>query len=259
MQSSVIQFAAELAYLIFGMWYMNELIKNINKLHTTELGAERIKRNLTLGIDDVVTWCKKCLNKADFMTQVGKNWYVYWEGKVITINAFSYTIITAHKISPKIRVMVNSDYLCLEEFLYQAIFVPEGMESPPRSIIEEPEIFVYIHDFGLKAGDLGVVAEQNGQIIGAAWTRIISAFGHIDENTPELAISLLPGFRNYGIGTKLMNKIFQLLRINGYKQTSLSVQKDNPAVKFYQDLGYEVVDEKYDHVGNNDYLMIKRL
>ena len=121
------------------------------------------------------------------------------------------------------------------------------------------EIFVYIKDFGTQTGDIGVVAEQNGQVVGAAWTRIILAYGHVDANTPELAISILPEFRGYGIGTKLMKKLFELLKNNEYKQTSLSVQKNNPAVRFYQCLGYEITGEKRDHVGHEDYLMIKIL
>jgi ribosomal protein S18 acetylase RimI-like enzyme len=104
-----------------------------------------------------------------------------------------------------------------------------------------------------------VAAEQNGQVIGAAWTRIIPAYGHINNETPELAISVLPGFRGYGIGAKLMKKLFEVLRENGYKQTSLSVQKDNPAVRFYQRLGYEMSGERLDHAGHEDYLMIRNL
>lgn len=77
-------------------------------------------------------------------------------------------IITVHKINPKIYSMQESEYGCLHEFLYQAIFIPEGEELPPRSIIEDPEISIYIKDFGKQPGDLGVVAEQNGQIVGAA-------------------------------------------------------------------------------------------
>ena len=161
--------------------------------------------------------------------------------------------------STKIRVMQESDYECLPEFLYQAIYITEGEELPPRDIINEPEIFVYIKDFGTQPGDLGVVAEQNGQIIGAAWTRIITAYGHIDRDTPELAISMLPEFRGYGTGTRLMKKLFEVLRQNGYKQTSLSVQKDNPAVRFYQRLGYKTSGERLDHAGHEDYLMIKEL
>ena len=162
-------------------------------------------------------------------------------------------------LAPTIRTMFNSDYKCLPEFLYQAIFIPKGMEPPPRSVINDPEIFVYIKDFGSQPGDMGVVAEQNCQIIGAAWTRIIPAYGHINDDTPELAISMLPEFRGYGIGAKMMKKLFTVLRDNGYTRTSLSVQKDNPAVRFYERLGYKVTDEKHDHVGNEDYIMIKDL
>ena len=129
--------------------------------------------------------------------------------------------------------MQTSDYDCLPEFLYQAIFIPDGVEPPPRNVINDPEIIVYIKDFGTQPEDLGVVAEQNGQIVGAAWTRIIPAYGHIDNTTPELAISILPEFRGLDIGTKLMKKLFEALWQNGHEQTSLSVQKDNPAVRFY--------------------------
>jgi GNAT superfamily N-acetyltransferase len=190
---------------------------------------------------------------------LGKNWHVYKNGVAITINKRSNTIITAHPINAKVRVMRESDYVCLPEFLYQAIFIPEGVEPPPRSVINAPEIFIYIKDFGTNPGDLGVVAEQNGQVICAAWTRIISAYGHVNSETPELAISILPEFRGYGIGTKLMKRLFAVLREHGYSQTSLSVQKDNPAVRFYQRLGYEVVGDKLDHAGHEDFLMLKDL
>ena len=238
---------------------MSDLTQNIDKIHTTPMGAERIKRNLNLQTDDVVPWCKNAVQQADIIIRRGKNWYAYGGGVVITINAHSYTIITAHKINATVRVIRGSDYTCLPEFLYQAIFIPDGMELPARDVIDIPEIFVYIKDFGTQPGDLGVVAEQNGQIVGAAWTRIIPAYGHIDENTPELAISLLPEFRGYGIGTKLMKKLFKVLQQHGYKQTSLSVQTDNPAVRFYQRLGYKVVGEGPENAGHVDYLMVKEM
>lgn len=238
---------------------MNDMIENIERLHITDLGSIRIKKNLDLNTNDVVEWCKQAVKQADIMISHGKNHYVYYKGNVITINAHSYTIITAHKIKAKIRIMEKSDYICLDEFLYQAIFIPEGESLPPRSIINNPDIFIYIDSFGDKPGDLGVVAEVNGQVVGGAWTRIISAYGHIDKNTPELAISILPEFRGYGIGTKLMTMLFRVLTENGYKQTSLSVQKDNPAFRFYSRLGYKHVSEKYDHVGHEDYLMLKNL
>jgi ribosomal protein S18 acetylase RimI-like enzyme len=238
---------------------VQNLTINLDKLHTTDLGAARIKRNLDLRADDVVLWCQESVKQADIIIGQGKYWYVYRAGVVITINAQSNTIITAHPINVKARFMRKSDYVCLPEFLYQAIFIPEGVEPPPRSIINDPRIFAYIKDFGTQSGDLGVVAEQNGQVIGAAWTRIIRAYGHINDETPELAISILPEFRGYGIGTKLMKKLFGVLRTNGYSRTSLSVQKDNPAVGYYKRLGYRITEEKLDHVGNEDFIMIKDL
>lgn len=76
----------------------NELIKNIDKLHTTEMGVERIKRNLGLGDDDAVEWCRsKIMDKSAAIERQGKNWYVRIDGCVITVNASSYTIITAHE------------------------------------------------------------------------------------------------------------------------------------------------------------------
>jgi ribosomal protein S18 acetylase RimI-like enzyme len=157
-----------------------------------------------------------------------------------------------------IRPIEHRDYPLLEEFLYQAIFVPEGIEPPAREIIYRPEIFVYIDDFGAK-DDRGVVAEVGGQVVGAAWTRIVPAFGHIDDTIPELAISVLPEWRGRGIGSRMMERLFEMLAESGYRHTSLSVQKDNPAVIFYRRLGYAVTAERPDGADHEDYLMIKEL
>ena len=74
------------------------LIENIAKLHTTELGRERVKRNLGLADEDVVEWCRSNILNRDAVTERrGKNWYVRINGCVITVNAGSYTIITAHR------------------------------------------------------------------------------------------------------------------------------------------------------------------
>ena len=158
-----------------------------------------------------------------------------------------------------IRQITKEEYPFLEDFLYHSIFLPVGVEPLPREIIFVPEIFVYIKDFGGK-DDCGVLAEQDGQIIGMAWTRIISGYGHLDDKTPELAISVLAPFRGKGIGSKIMESLFDLLRERGYRQTSLSVQKENPAVHFYKRLGYEVImGNRIDDANHSDYLMIKYL
>lgn len=76
----------------------NELLKNLDKLHTTELGVERIKRNLSLDTDDVVDWCKIKINSDNaVIIRNGKNRYVNVDNYILTVNAYSYTIITAHK------------------------------------------------------------------------------------------------------------------------------------------------------------------
>ncbi len=80
----------------------NDLLQNLDKLHTTPMGLDRIRRNLWLGdvIPDVVAWCKKQIESPEAtITRKGKNWYCRIGGSVITVNAYSYTIITAHKLN----------------------------------------------------------------------------------------------------------------------------------------------------------------
>ena len=73
------------------------LLDNIDKIHTTEMGVDRIKRNLKIDTADVVEYCKnKVLDKNCNIYKQGKNWYCEVENIKITINSYSYTIITAH-------------------------------------------------------------------------------------------------------------------------------------------------------------------
>ena len=75
-----------------------ELLNKLDKLHTTELGAIRIRRNLSLDTEDVVLWCQTKIESDNaVITRKGKNWYVNVDGCIITVNAYSYTIITPHK------------------------------------------------------------------------------------------------------------------------------------------------------------------
>ena len=77
----------------------DDLTKNIDRLHTTEMGAERIRRNLQIETDDVVQWCReRILDKGTIIERKGKNWYAVAGDCRITVNAHSYTIITAHKV-----------------------------------------------------------------------------------------------------------------------------------------------------------------
>jgi hypothetical protein len=83
----------------YGGEYMYlDLLANLDKLHTTELGTERIKNNLSLDTADVIAWCKRKIERANNIIRKGKNWYVYADNIVLTINAYSFTIITAHLV-----------------------------------------------------------------------------------------------------------------------------------------------------------------
>ncbi len=75
-----------------------ELLLNLNKLHTTPMGVDRIKKNLGIDVDDVVIWCKNEIKSPDaIIVRKGKNWYATVDNCIITVNAHSYTIITAHQ------------------------------------------------------------------------------------------------------------------------------------------------------------------
>lgn len=72
-----------------------------------------------------------------------------------------------------VRELVEKEYHLFENFLYEAIFVPENVEAPPTSIIKQPELQVYLSDFGKKKDDIGLVAEVGKKVVGAVWVRIM--------------------------------------------------------------------------------------
>jgi len=157
-----------------------------------------------------------------------------------------------------IREIKTEEINQLEEMLYASIFQVDKTNPIPREIIKKPRIWAYIDNFGSKNDDHCLVAILNGQIIGAVWVRIITGkikgYGNVDDKTPEFAIALLEGYRNQGIGTLLMQKMISLLIKKGYKQASLSVQKENYALKLYENLNFKIIDEN-----NEDYIMLLKL
>ena len=153
-----------------------------------------------------------------------------------------------------IREMHPNENPLLEDFLYQAIYQPDKTNLAPRSIIEKPELQVYIKDFGTKKDDYCFCAEADGKIVGAVWVRNINGYGSVDNNTVELAISVFDEYQKMGIGTALMNKMLEHLNKLNYSKASLAVQKENYAVRMYQKVGFEIVDEN-----EQEYIMIQRL
>ena len=153
-----------------------------------------------------------------------------------------------------IREIRPEEIPLLNDFLYEAIFIPEGVPAPPRSIIENEELQVYVRDFGKKADDRCLMAEVGGKVVGAVWTRVMNDYGHIADGIPSLAISLCKDHRNQGIGTELLREMLQFLQRDGYPQVSLSVQKANYAFRMYQKAGFKVLKET-----EEEYLMVCRL
>lgn len=180
------------------------------------------------------------VSKADSKLQVCR------EGDYSPIDlacALSYTI----------RPITSQEYSLLDHFLYEAIFIPEGVEAPPKDIIKAPELQVYVESFGERDGDICLVAEVSGRVAGAVWVRIMDDYGHVEDGVPSFAISLYKEYRGHGIGTELMKKMLVELRTRGYKKASLAVQKENYAVRMYKKVGFEIIDEN-----DEEYIMMWR-
>lgn len=153
-----------------------------------------------------------------------------------------------------IREMKSSEYYLLADFLYEAIFIPKGVEPPPKTIIKLPELQVYIADFGELKDDHCFIAEADNKPVGAVWVRIMNDYGHVDSQTPSFAISLYKEYRGYGIGTEMMKTMLRYLTSKGYSKASLAVQKNNYAVKMYEKVGFKISCQK-----EEEYIMICRL
>ena len=112
--------------------------------------------------------------------------------------------------------------MLLTEFLYEAIYQPEGTQKVPRTVLQQPMIWAYVKDFGKLPDDICLVAVVDGLIVGATWSRLLSS---------------------------LLDAIHKI----GYGKVSLSVDKSNYAVGMYLKAGFEILEERED-----DYLMVKR-
>lgn len=153
-----------------------------------------------------------------------------------------------------IREIRKEETGLLETFLYEAIFQRDPENLLPRDVIFQPELYVYIDGFGEKPQDRCLVAEIDGRVVGAVWTRTIDGYGHVYDGVPEFAISILPGARGMGVGTKLMEAMLDWMRRDGCERTTLAVQKDNYALRMYKKVGFEIIGEN-----DQEYIMECRL
>jgi ribosomal protein S18 acetylase RimI-like enzyme len=136
--------------------------------------------------------------------------------------------------------------------LYEAVAWDPERELPPfEHTIEHPELARYHRGWG-RRGDLGVVAESGGSVVGVALARLFTeedhGHGYVDDDTPELAVAVADGHRGKGLGTRLLNELADAARDAGFARLSLSVDSENPALRLYERLGYRELARDEDGV-----------
>lgn len=155
----------------------------------------------------------------------------------------------------EIREIQAEEYDFLWKMLYKAIYSPD--QQLHESIIYEPTLAKYAASFG-QEGDYGFVLSANNNLVGAAWTRLLKGkdkgYGFVDDSTPELSVAIDEAFRGKGYGQSLIERLAEKLENQGYKQLSLSVDKQNRAFNLYQKLGFVIVSE-----AKTSCIMVKEL
>jgi ribosomal protein S18 acetylase RimI-like enzyme len=154
--------------------------------------------------------------------------------------------------APVVRRADVKDVRFMRDMLHHAFYARETALTG-----EEEPVYRYVIGWG-REGDAGVIALDDGFPVGAAWYRLFSAdepgYGFVDERTPELAIAVVPSRRGRGIGELMLSSLLERARSDGYGQASLSVERQNPALRLYEKHGFRVVRE----VGNS-YTMVAPL
>lgn len=265
----------ERAFFLSPLLDMREVIENMMLAFGVTEERLKIEKEITLPIGETLYW--------DYYSYVKKNPIIKWEIEtyilcgekdeicnVKTTKNFSknfnckleilrdsehyfYKVEQLEKLEEelnkffeeklKIRKIKECEYPLLDDFLYKAIYIPENEIAPPKNVTKIPELQVYIKDFGKSKDDIGFVAEFDKKVVGMIWARVTNDYGHIDDEIPSLAMSVDREFQNKGIGTELLKKILEELKGKKYEKVSLSVQKENYAVKLYRKVGFKVYEE----------------
>lgn len=160
-----------------------------------------------------------------------------------------------------IRPLTKEDEAFLWQMLYEAAHMVEEGSLTVHDAMNHPDLAKYVKNWGLE-DDIGFAATlvSSNQPVGAAWLRLLTGenqgYGYLDDQTPELAIAILPEYRNQGIGTQLLNHLLPAAKVS-YSSISLSIRDSNPALHLYKRFGWELVDgsEEINRVGGTSFKM----
>jgi ribosomal protein S18 acetylase RimI-like enzyme len=144
-----------------------------------------------------------------------------------------------------IRPITPKDEPFLWEMLYEAAHMAEEGNLTVQDAMNHPDLTKYVQNWGLKddMGFIGTLVSSN-QPVGAAWLRLLTGenpgYGYVDDQTPELAIAVLPEYRNQGIGSQLLTHLLAAAKAS-YQSISLSTRSSNTAVNLYHKLGWKTI------------------
>jgi ribosomal protein S18 acetylase RimI-like enzyme len=160
-----------------------------------------------------------------------------------------------------IRPVMPEDLPFLRKMMYEAArWNPDWPREPIEEVLADPIMLRYYQGWG-RLGDGGVVAEIDGEPVGAAWYRLFEedkpGYGFVDEKTPELSIAVVPLHRRKGIGEAVLRSCMVQAREEGFQALSLSVAVHNRSRMMYQKAGFEKVAESGD--GGDHWTMVANL
>lgn len=155
-----------------------------------------------------------------------------------------------------IRPYQNEDLPFLIDMFFESLYVPESEQPFERSILDKPELNKYIKDWG-RASDHCYIAMFAERRIGAVWSRFFDvdnpSYGFVSKDIPELGIALISTYRNQGIGEQLIKRLELQLKNEKIQGISLSVDMRNSAMRLYNRLGFEIIEQN----GNSVTMLLK--